>query len=360
MKYDRVYNFGPGPSPLPLEVLEKAAEEMFNCRGSGMSVMEMSHRSKEYQAIIDEAERDLRKLMDIPDNYKVLFLQGGASTQFAAIPLNLLKTGKADYVISGNFSKKAYEEACKYGEIRVIGNSKDDKFSYIPKNLKTNPDSDYLHICFNNTIYGTQYNEIPDTDLPIVADVSSCILGRKIDVSKFAVLYAGAQKNMGIAGLTVVIVREDMLGNASLSCPTMLNWKVMADNGSMYNTPPCFAIYMAGLMFKWLLEKGGVEEIEKVNLKKAGLLYDFLDSSKLFKPVARKEDRSIMNVTFITGNEDMDKKFADEARKNNFISVKGHRVVGGMRVSLYNAVTLEAVEKLVAFMKKFEEENYEG
>ena len=356
----RVFNFGAGPAALPLEVLENAKESLLCFGESGMSVMEMSHRSKDYQNIIDAAEKDLRELMDIPGNYKVLFLQGGASGQFAAIPLNLMHSGRADYVVTGNFSKKAMEEANKYGEARVIADSKDGNYSYIPKDIKVNEDADYVHICLNNTIYGTQYNELPQTDKIIVADASSCILGRKIDVSRFGLIYAGAQKNMGIAGLTVVIIREDLLGKARDICPTIFDYKKQADNGSMYNTPPCFSIYMAGLVFKWLLNNGGIEHIEEINRKKASLLYDFLDNSKLFKATAREDSRSIMNVTFITGNEELDKKFVAEAMNNGFIGVKGHRLVGGMRASIYNAVSLEAVEGLVAFMKKFEEENHES
>ena len=343
----RIYNFSAGPSMLPLPVLEKAASEMTDYNNSGMSVMEMSHRSSVYDAVIKEAEQNLRKLMNIPDNYKILFLQGGATTQFAAVPLNLMKNGKADYIVSGSFSKKAADEAAKYG--------KDKNFTYIPYVDKFSPDADYVHICFNNTIYGTTYNYIPDTgDIPLVADVSSCILSKPIDVTKFGVLYAGAQKNMAPAGLTVVIVREDLLGNARPTTPVMLNWQVQADNGSMYNTPPCYCIYIANLVYKWLLDMGGLTEMQKINEYKAGLLYDYLDRSELFKPTAQKEYRSIMNVCFVTGNEEIDKKFCSEAAKAGFVSIKGHRSVGGMRASIYNAMPVEGVEKLVRFMEEFE------
>ena len=356
---NRVYNFSAGPSMLPLPVLEQAAAEMTNYNGSGMSVMEMSHRTPVYEAIIQAAEADLRKLMNIPDNYKVLFLQGGASTQFASVPLNLLKTGKADYVVSGQFSKKAYKEAQKYGDIKLIASSEDKNFTYIPKITKdmVRPDADYVHVCYNNTIFGTKYPEIPETgDVTLVADMSSCIISEPVDVTKFGVIYAGAQKNMGPSGLTVVIVREDLLGNQREDTPTMLNWKEMADNDSMYNTPPCYAIYVAGLVFKWVLGLGGLEKMKEINEKKAAILYDFLDSSKLFKAVAEKEYRSMMNVTFVTGDADLDKKFCKEATEAGFVNFKGHRSVGGMRASIYNAMPTEGVEKLVEFMKKFEAE----
>ena len=340
---------------LPLPVLEKAASEMTDYNNSGMSVMEMSHRSSVYDAVIKEAEQNLRKLMNIPDNYKILFLQGGATTQFAAVPLNLMKNGKADYIVSGSFSKKAADEAAKYGEVKILASSKDKNFTYIPYVDKFSPDADYVHICFNNTIYGTTYNYIPDTgDIPLVADVSSCILSKPIDVTKFGVLYAGAQKNMAPAGLTVVIVREDLLGNARPTTPVMLNWQVQADNGSMYNTPPCYCIYIANLVYKWLLDMGGLTEIQKINEYKAGLLYDYLDRSELFKPTAQKEYRSIMNVCFVTGNEEIDKKFCSEAAKAGLVSIKDHRSVGGMRASIYNAMPVEGVEKLVRFMEEFE------
>ncbi len=355
----RIYNFSAGPSMLPESVLEQAAKEMLNYNDSGMSVMEMSHRSPVYQAIIDTAEADLRKLMNIPDNYKVLFLQGGATQQFAAVPLNLMnKNGKADYIVSGQFSKKAAEEAAKFGEVNIIATSKDRNFAYIPKVESFSPDADYVHICYNNTIFGTCYDYIPETgDIPLVADMSSGILSRPIDVSKFGLIYAGAQKNMGPSGLTVVIVREDLLGNARENIPVMLNYTVQAENGSMYNTPPCYSIYVAGLVFKWLLATGGLEEREKINVKKANILYDYLDSSKLFKATADKEVRSLMNVCFVTGDADKDKAFVSAASKAGFVNLKGHRVVGGMRASIYNAMPVEGVEKLVQFMADYEKEN---
>ncbi len=356
----RVYNFSAGPSMLPLPVLEQAAAEMTDYNGSGMSVMEMSHRSPVYDAIIKEAEKDLRTLMNIPDNYKVLFLQGGASTQFAAVPLNLMKNGKADYVVSGQFSKKAFEEAKKYGDVECIASSKDRNFTYIPDITPdmVRPDADYVHVCYNNTIFGTKYPEVPNVgDKVLVADMSSCILSEPIDVTKFGLIYAGAQKNMAPAGLTVVIVREDLLGTAKEFTPVMLDYKTMADNDSMYNTPPCYAIYVAGLVYKWLLGLGGLEAMKKINERKAAILYDFLDSSKLFKPVADKKYRSMMNVTFVTGDADLDKKFCKEADAAGFKNVKGHRSVGGMRASIYNAMPTEGVEALVEFMKKFEAEN---
>ena len=355
----RVYNFSAGPSMLPESVLEKAASEMMNFNGSGMSVMEMSHRSPVYQGIIDEAEANLRKLMNIPDNYKVLFLQGGATQQFAAVPLNLMnKNRKADYIVSGQFSKKAAEEAAKFGEVNVIASSKDRNFAYIPKVTEFSADADYVHICYNNTIFGTCFDYIPETgDIPLVADMSSGILSRPIDVSKFGLIYAGAQKNMGPSGLTVVIVREDLLVGAREGTPVMLDYKIQADNGSMYNTPPCYSIYVAGLVFKWLLETGGLEEREKINIKKANLLYDFLETSKLFKATADKEARSLMNVCFVTGDADKDKDFVSAASKAGFVNLKGHRVVGGMRASIYNAMPVEGVEKLVEFMRNYEKEN---
>ena len=355
----RIYNFSAGPSMLPESVLEQAANEMLNYQDSGMSVMEMSHRSPVYQAIIDTAEADLRKLMNIPDNYKVLFLQGGATQQFAAVPLNLMnKNGKADYIVSGQFSKKAAEEAAKFGEVNIIASSKDRNFAYIPKVESFSPDADYVHICYNNTIFGTCFDYIPDTgDIPLVADMSSGILSRPVDVSKFGLIYAGAQKNMGPSGLTVVIVREDLLGNARENIPVMLNYTVQAENGSMYNTPPCYSIYVAGLVFKWLLATGGLEEREKINVKKANVLYDYLDNSKLFKATADKEVRSLMNVCFVTGDADKDKAFVSAASKAGFVNLKGHRVVGGMRASIYNAMPVEGVEKLVQFMADYEKEN---
>lgn len=359
---NRVYNFSAGPSMLPLPVLETAAAELVCYGESGMSVMEMSHRSADYEAIIARAEADLRKLMRIPDNYKVLFLQGGASTQFAAVPLNLIgRTGKADYIVSGQFSGKAFEEALKLGyDARCVATSKDDHFDRIPTVTRADirPDAAYLHICFNNTIYGTQYPYIPDTgDIPLVADMSSCILSEPVDVSKFGVIYAGAQKNMAPAGLTVVIVREDLLGYAAEKMPTMLEWKIMAENGSMYNTPPCYAIYMAGLVYRLLLDMGGLDTMKERNLRKANLLYGYLDSQDYYFAPVKKESRSMMNVTFVTGNAELDKKFAAEAAEAGLKNLKGHRAVGGMRASIYNAMPYEGVEALVAFMKRFAAEN---
>ena len=358
----RVYNFSAGPSMLPESVLRKAADEMLDYQGSGQSVMEMSHRSKVYGGIINEAEALLREVMNIPDNYKVLFLQGGASSQFAAIPLNLSsKTGKADYVITGQWAKKAYKEGSRYCNANVVASSEDKTFSYIPKLDKSTftPDADYFYICMNNTIYGTVYHELPDTgDVPLVADISSCILSRPIDVSKFGILYAGAQKNMAPAGLTVVIVREDLIGHAQDICPTMFNYQIHADNGSMFNTPPCYTIYMAKLVLEWIKNDiGGLEKMYELNLKKANLLYDFLDSSEMFKGTVVPEDRSLMNVPFVTGDDELDAKFVKAATDAGFVNIKGHRSVGGMRASIYNAMPYEGVEKLVAFMKKFEEEN---
>ena len=345
---------------LPLPVLEKAASELVNYGDAGMSVMEMSHRSADYEAIIQKAEADLRSLMNIPDNYKVLFLQGGASTQFAAIPLNLMKTGKADYILSGQFSTKAYKEAQKYGDAKAVASSKDDNFTFVPETTRESfrPDADYVHICFNNTIYGTKFPYIPDTgDIPLVADMSSCIISEPVDVTKFGVIYAGAQKNMAPAGLTVVIVREDLLGWVNPMTPSMLDWNLMAENGSMYNTPPCYAIYMAGLVYEWILSIGGLEKMKEMNQKKAALLYDYLDSQDYYIAPVKKESRSMMNVTFVTGNEDLDKKFAKEAAAAGLKNLKGHRSVGGMRASIYNAMPYEGVEKLVAFMKDFAEKN---
>ena len=357
----RVYNFSAGPSMLPEEVLKTAANEMLEYGTTGQSVMEMSHRSKEYGEIIKTAEQDLREIMNIPDNYEVLFLQGGASTQFAMVPFNLMnKNHKADYIITGQWANKAYKEAARYGQARIVASSKDKTFSYIPKVKAEDFDrqADYVHICFNNTIYGTKYNYIPDTgDVPLVADISSCILSEPIDVSKFGVLYAGAQKNVAPAGVTIVIIRKDLIGNAMDITPTMLNYATHAENDSMFNTPPCYNIYIAGLVFKWIKKLGGLDEMKKRNEEKAKILYDFLDSSKLFKGTVVKEDRSLMNVPFITGNEELDAKFISEAKNNGFVNIKGHRSVGGMRASIYNAMPLEGVKKLVEFMKKFEEEN---
>ena len=358
----RVYNFSAGPSVLPEAVLKQCADEMLEHGSSGQSVMEMSHRSKEYQAIFDKTEALLREVMNIPDNYKVLFLQGGASSQFAMIPMNLMnKNGKADFVVTGQWAKKAYKEAARYGNANVVASSEDETFSYIPKLDKATftKDADYFHICMNNTIYGTKFNELPDTgDVPLVADISSCILSEPIDVSKFGMLYAGAQKNLAPAGVTIVIIREDLLGNAMDITPTMFNYVTHADNGSMFNTPPCYTIYVAGLVLQWIKDTyGDLTEMKKYNEKKAAVLYDYLDNSKLFKGTVRKEDRSLMNVPFITGNDELDAKFVAEAKKAGFVNIKGHRSVGGMRASIYNAMPIEGVEKLVEFMKKFEAEN---
>ena len=356
----RVYNFSAGPSMLPLEVLETAQKELIEFQDSGMSVMEMSHRSPVYDAIIKETEADFRKLMNIPDNYKVLFLQGGASTQFAAVPLNLMKTGKADYVVSGQFSGKAFKEAKKYGDAKCIATSEDKTFSYIPEITPdmVREDADYVHVCYNNTIFGTKFPSVPNVgDKVLVADMSSCITSEPVDVTKFGVIYAGAQKNMAPAGLTVVIIREDLMGNAREDIPTMLDYKTMADNDSMYNTHPCYAIYIAGLVYKWALKNGGLEAMKERNEKKANILYDFLDSSTLFKPTAEKNSRSMMNVCFVTGDADLDKKFCKEAQEAGFVNLKGHRSVGGMRASIYNAMPIEGVEALVEFMAEFEKNN---
>ena len=346
---------------LPEEVLKQAADEMLDYQGSGQSVMEMSHRSKVYDKIIKEAEADLREIMNIPDNYKVLFLQGGGSTQFAMIPMNLMtKSGKADFVITGQWAKKAYEEASRYGEAKAVASSKDKTFSYIPKLNKDDftPDADYFYICLNNTIYGTKWNTLPETgDVPLVADISSHILSEPIDVSKFGLLFAGAQKNVACAGVTIVIIREDLIGNAMDITPTMLNYKTHADADSLYNTPPCYAIYIAGLVFKWIKKQGGLEAMKAANEKKAKLLYDFLDSAKLFKGTVVPEDRSLMNVPFVTGDADLDAKFVKESTEAGLVNLKGHRSVGGMRASIYNAMPYEGVVALVDFMKKFEEEN---
>lgn len=347
---------------LPLAVLEKARDELVCYGDSGMSVMEMSHRSSDYDAIIKAAEQNLRRLMNIPDNYKVLFLQGGASTQFAAVPLNLMnRNHKADYIISGQFSGKAFKEAQKYGDAVCAATSAADNFTYVPATTRESfrPDADYVHICFNNTIYGTKFNYIPDTgDIPLVADMSSCILSEPVDVTKFGLIYAGAQKNMAPAGLTVVIVREDLIGNARPDTPAMLDYKLMADNDSMYNTPPCYSIYMAGLVYEWLLnDVGGLENMKAYNEKKCAVLYDYLDAQDYYIAPVKKECRSMMNVTFVTGDAELDKKFASEAAKEGLKSLKGHRSVGGMRASIYNAMPIEGVEKLVAFMKKFAAEN---
>jgi len=357
----RVYNFSAGPSMLPESVLTKAASEMLDYEGSGQSVMEMSHRSKTYDKIIKDAEALLREIMGIPSNYKVLFLQGGASTQFSAIPLNFMNgSGKADYVITGQWAKKAAKEAQKYGDVKIIASSEDKTFSYIPKLDKSTfrPDADYFYICMNNTIYGTVYKELPDTgDVPLIADISSCVLSEPLDVSKFGMLYFGAQKNVAPAGLTVCIIREDLLGKARDITPTMLDYKIHADAESLYNTPPCYTIYICKLVLEWIKSIGGIDAIAERNRNKAKILYDFLDNSKMFKGTVVPEDRSLMNVPFITGNDELDAKFVKAATEAGFVNLKGHRSVGGMRASIYNAMPTEGVVALVDFMKKFEEEN---
>ncbi len=356
-----IFNFSAGPSMLPEDVLKIAADEMLDYHGSQQSVMEMSHRSKLFEGIIQDAEKLLRELMNIPDNYKVLFLQGGASAQFAAIPLNFMNgSGKADYIITGQWAKKAYEEAQKYGNARAVASSKDKTFSYIPKTKREDFDTeaDYVYICLNNTIYGTLFKAIPDTgDIPLIADISSCFLSEPLDVSKFAMLYGGAQKNIAPAGLVIAIIREDMLGKARTITPTMLDYQIMAENDSLYNTPPCYTIYICKLVLDWLKNLGGLEVMKERNEKKANLLYDFLDNSKMFKGTVVPEDRSLMNIPFVTGDEALDDKFVKAATAAGLVNLKGHRSVGGMRASIYNAMPYEGVEKLVAFMQKFEEEN---
>lgn len=357
----RVYNFSAGPAVLPEEVLKEAAEEMMDYRGYGMSVMEMSHRSKTYQTIIDEAEADLRELIGIPDNYKVLFLQGGASQQFAMIPMNLMKNKVADYIVTGQWAKKAWQEASKYGKANKIASSEDKTFSYIPdcSDLPVSEDADYVYICENNTIYGTKFKTLPNTKgKTLVADVSSCFLSEPVDITKYGVMYGGVQKNIGPAGVVIVIIREDLITEDVLpGTPTMLQYKTHMDAGSLYNTPPAYGIYICGKVFKWLKKMGGLTAIKELNEKKAAILYDFLDESKLFKGTVRKEDRSLMNVPFITGSEELDAKFVKEAKAAGLESLKGHRSVGGMRASIYNAMPVAGVEKLVEFMKKFEAEN---
>ena len=357
----RVYNFSAGPSMLPESVLRKAADEMLDYQGSGQSVMEMSHRSKIFDGIIKDAEALLRELMNIPDNYKVLFLQGGASTQFAAIPMNFMnKSGKADYVVSGQWSNKAYKEATKYGDVKIVASSKDENFSCVPVMDKKEfrPDADYFYICMNETVHGNIIRELPDTgDVPLIADISSCFLSEPIDVTKFGMLYGGAQKNVAPAGLTICIIREDLLGNARDYTPSMLDYKLMADNDSLYNTPPCYTIYICKLVLEWLKDLGGLEAMKERNEKKAKLLYDYLDSQDYYIAPVVPEWRSMMNVTFVTGDADLDKKFAAEAAAAGLKNLKGHRSVGGMRASIYNAMPYEGVEALVAFMKKFAAEN---
>jgi len=357
----RVYNFSAGPAVLPEEVLQEAAAEMMDYKGCGMSVMEMSHRSKEFDNIIKEAEQDLRDLLNIPDNYKVLFLQGGASQQFSAIPMNLMKNGVADYIVTGQWAKKAYQEACRYGKAVKVASSEDKTFSYIPdcSDLPIDDDADYVYICENNTIYGTKFKTLPNTKgKTLVADVSSCFLSEPMDVTKYGVIYGGVQKNIGPAGVVIVIIREDLIRDDVMEgTPTMLKYKTQADAGSLYNTPPCYGIYICGKVFKWLKKQGGLEAMKERNEKKAKILYDFLDQSKLFKGTVVKEDRSLMNVPFVTGDKDMDAKFIAEATAAGFVNLKGHRTVGGMRASIYKAMPIEGVQKIVEFMEKFGKEN---
>ena len=357
----RVYNFSAGPAVLPEEVLKEVADEMMDYNGTGMSVMEMSHRSAAFQEIIDTAEKDLRELMNIPDNYKVLFLQGGASQQFAMIPMNLMKNKVADYIVTGQWAKKAYQEAQKYGKANKIASSEDKTFSYIPdcSDLPISPDADYVYICENNTIYGTKFKELPNTKgKTLVADVSSCFLSEPVDVSKYGIIYGGVQKNIGPAGMVIAIVRDDLITDDVLpGTPTMMKYKTHADANSLYNTPNCYCIYICGKVFKWLKKQGGLEAMKERNEKKAKILYDYLDESKLFKGTVEKASRSLMNVPFVTGDPDLDAKFVKEAKEAGLENLKGHRTVGGMRASIYNAMPIEGVEKLVEFMKKFEKEN---
>ncbi len=357
----RVYNFSAGPAVLPEEVLKEAAEEMLDYRGCGMSVMEMSHRSKAFETIIQTAEQDLRDLMNIPNNYRVLFLQGGASQQFAMIPMNLMKNRKAAYIITGQWAKKAFSEAKIYGEAVEVASSADKTFSYIPdcSNLDIPEDTDYVYICENNTIYGTKFHTLPNTKgKNLVADVSSCFLSEPTDVTKYGLIYGGVQKNIGPAGMVIVIIREDLITEDTLAgTPTMLKYKTHADHNSLYNTPPAYGIYICGKVFQWLKKRGGLSAMKEYNEKKAKILYDFLDQSKLFQGTVVKQDRSLMNVPFVTGNEELDAKFVKEAKTCGFENLKGHRTVGGMRASIYNAMPMEGVEKLVEFMEKFEKEN---
>ena len=355
----RAYNFSAGPSTLPLSVLEEAQREFLDFAGTGMSVTEISHRNKAFEAIVLEGEALLRELMHIPDDYAVLFVQGGASTQFAAVPLNLMHKGKADYIVTGNFSKKAWQEGKIYGDAACVASSEDKTYTYIPdvSAIPFREDTDYVHICSNNTIFGTRYIEFPDVKAPLVADMSSEILSREVDVSKFAVIYAGAQKNLAPAGVTIVIAKRDLIGNPLPMCPTMLKWKVQGENKSLYNTPPCFSIYMATLVLRHLKKLGGVKEMNAINEYKAGLLYDFIDSSSFYTNSVEKKYRSIMNVPFVTPSAELDAQFVKEAAANGLVSLKGHRLVGGMRASIYNAMPVDGVKTLIEFMKKFEREN---
>ncbi len=364
---NRVYNFSAGPSMLPIEVIEDAARNLLDYNGCGQSVMEMSHRSEEFEKIIQDAEANLREIMNIPKNYKVLFLQGGGTLQFAMVPLNLMtKSGKADYIVTGTWAKKAAAEAKKFGDVKIVASSEESKFSYIPRIQKGDirPDADYVYITTNNTIYGTHYCEeaIPDTGgIPLVADMSSCILSEPVDVSRYGLIYAGAQKNVAPAGVTIVIIREDLLGQAAETVPTYLDYKIHADNGSMYNTPPCFAIYIAGEVFKKIKKEGGIAAMNAKDVKKAKMLYDYIDASRLYRcPVENKDDRSLMNVVFVTGEAELDKKFVAEAKEAGLINLGGHRSIGGMRASIYNAMPVEGVEKLIEFMKAFEAQNFKG
>lgn len=357
----RVYNFSAGPAVLPEQVLREAASEMMDYRGTGMSVMEMSHRSSAFQEIIDTAEADLRRLMGIPENYQVLFLQGGASQQFAMIPMNFMKTGTADYILTGQWAKKAWQEANLYGRGEVVASSADKTFSYIPdcSDLSVHPDASYVYICENNTIYGTKFHTLPNTKgKDLIADVSSCFLSEPVDVTKYAMLYGGAQKNVGPAGVVIAVIRKDLIGEPYVAnTPTMLRYKTHADSGSLYNTPPAYGIYVCGKVFRWLLEQGGLLEMGRRNREKAAVLYDYLDASRMFRGTVRKQDRSYMNVPFVTDSEELNKKFLAQAAEAGLVSLKGHRSVGGMRASLYNAMPLDGVKALVRFMEKFEKEN---
>lgn len=355
----KVYNFSAGPSVLPEVVLKEAQRDLLDFNGTGMSITEMSHRSKPFMAVNDEANALLRELMGIPEDYSVLFVQGGASQQFAAVPLNLLVNGKADYLVTGNFAQKAYEEGLKYGDMAVAASSKDANYTFIPDmdSVKFRDGIDYVHMTSNNTIFGTRFTSLPKTSAPIVSDMSSCILSEEVDVSKFGLIYAGAQKNIAPAGLTIVIVKKELLGKASPLCPTLLNYAIHDKNDSLYNTPPCFPIYTALLVFRWLKAMGGVKVIQKINEEKAKMLYDFIDNSSLYTNSVNKKDRSLMNVPFVTGSAELDAKFVAEASKAGLVSLKGHRLVGGMRASIYNAMPVEGVKALIDFMKKFEMEN---
>lgn len=355
----RVYNFAAGPSTLPLEVLQEAQKDLLDFNGTGMSITEMSHRSKAFMAVNDEANALLRELMNIPEDYSVLFVQGGASQQFAAVPLNLLQKGKADYILTGNFATKAYEEGTKYGDMAIAASSKDANFTFIPdmNNVKFRDGIDYVHFTYNNTIFGTRFTTLPKTSATLVTDMSSCILSEEVDVKKFGLIYAGAQKNIAPAGVTIVIVRKDLLGNALPICPTMLRYDIQDKNNSLYNTPPCFSIYMSMLVFRHLKKFGGVKAMQKINEEKAKLLYDFIDNSSFYTNNVNKKDRSIMNVIFTSPNADLDAKFVKEASDNGLVSLKGHRILGGMRASIYNAMPIDGVKKLIDFMKKFETEN---